>query len=148
MIREEIYIVEANSDYEDHVECFVKLWLDCHKEFSDHELGILSMYFTTGHFYFIRKDFVYVDEDGTEYDDCDFETVGFIGIDYMIKEMQALDYIYIKKEERRKGYATKAYEQIKQERTVNYISDSITPDGQAFLDSFDGYDKKWKGENI
>ena len=148
MIREDIYIVEVNSNYDDHIECFIKLWLGSQDEWCESDLTTICYYLTSGDLYFIRKEFVEVDEDGTEYDADDFETVGFIGIDYMTEEIQALDYIYIKKEERRKGYATKAYEQVKQERTVDYISQLITPDGQAFLDSFDGYDKKWKGENI
>ena len=46
------------------------------------------------------------------------------------------------KEERRKGYATLAYEEIKK-LGVSHVSTTQTPDGKAFLENFN-----WKSENV
>ncbi len=135
-VKEEIYIVECEFHC-DHLACFLRLYDGWKEDFDESQNYTICEYFSMGDFYFIKKMYVETDEDGEETEgEC--ETVGFLTVDRLIPEkLESLDHIWIMKEERRKGYATLAFEEIKKLK-VNYVSDVLTPDGKAFLESLIG----------
>ena len=139
--REEIYLVEGEY-FSDHLQILLRLYDGWKEDFDESQNSTICEYFSMGNFYFIKKLYVVIGDDGEEYDG-EFETVGFLTVDRVLSgKLESLDHIWIMKEERRKGYATLAYQEIKG-MGVNHVSTVQTPDGEAFLQSFN-----WKGDNV
>ena len=136
----EIDIVESVSEYHDEVSRLLLLYEEWRDDFHKSMIYPIAEYFTHGGFYWIEKREWETYEESLEFWSDDIETIGFLAIDDWVRpdghEQKKLDFLFILKNERRKGYASKAVTKADFSGDIKSVSTIQTPDGQAFVEAY------------